>query len=47
MTSSRSIRVKFRNAVNFASSTYCNIECARGTFGGVDEKYKSGYLLFK
>lgn len=38
---------KFRNAVNFDSYTYCSIECARGTFGGVDEKYKSGYLLFK
>ena len=38
---------KFRDAVGFDSYTYCSLECARGTFGGVDEKYKSGYLMFK
>ena len=38
---------KFREAVNFGSSTYCTQECARGTYGGVEEKYKSGYLMAK
>lgn len=38
---------RFRDAVNFENYTYCSLECARGTFGGVDEKYKSGYLMFK
>ena len=38
---------KFRDAVGFENYTYCNIECARGTIGGVKETYKSGYLMFK
>ncbi len=38
---------KFRKAVNFGSYAYCSLECARGTFGGVSEKYKSAYLMAK
>ena len=38
---------KFRRAVNFDTYSYCNIECARGTYGGVSEKYSTGYLMFK
>ncbi|PZQ59289.1 MAG: TonB-dependent receptor [Sphingomonas taxi] len=38
---------KFREAVGLDSYTYCSIECAKGTYGGVDEKYGSGYLMFK
>ena len=38
---------KFRNAVNLDSYVYCSVECAKGTFGGVKEKYKSGYLMVK
>lgn len=38
---------KFRKAVGLDSYVYCSIECARGTFGGVDEKYKSGYLMVR
>ncbi|WP_315760712.1 TonB-dependent receptor [Sphingomonas sp. Y38-1Y] len=38
---------KFRNAVGFDSYGYCNIECAKGSYGGVKETYKSGYLMVK
>jgi TonB-dependent receptor len=38
---------KFRDAVNLDSYVYCSVECAKGTFGGVKEKYKSGYLMVK
>ncbi|MFV0624382.1 TonB-dependent receptor [Sphingomonas sp. ac-8] len=38
---------KFRSAVNFDSYQYCNVECARGAYGGVNEKYASGYLMVK
>jgi iron complex outermembrane receptor protein len=38
---------KFRSAVNFDSFQYCSVECAKGAFGGVEEKYKSGYLMAK
>lgn len=38
---------KFRDAVGFENYSYCNIECARGTIGGVKETYKSGYLMFR
>ena len=38
---------KFRDAVNFSSYQYCSVECAKGTYGGVDEKYKSGYVMVK
>jgi TonB-dependent receptor len=38
---------KFRSAVGLDNYAYCSIECARGTYGGVDEKYSSGYLMFK
>lgn len=38
---------KFREAVNFSSYQYCNLECAKGTYGGVDEKYTSGYAMVK
>ena len=38
---------KFRNAVGLDNYAYCSIECARGTYGGVDEKYKSGYLMVR
>lgn len=38
---------KFRRAVNFDTYSYCNIECARGTYGGVSEKYATGYLMVK
>ncbi len=38
---------KFRKAVNFDNYVYCSIECAKGTFGGVREKYGSGYLMVK
>ncbi|VVS96468.1 conserved exported hypothetical protein [Sphingomonas sp. EC-HK361] len=38
---------KFRSAVGLDSYVYCSVECAKGTYGGVDEKYKSGYLMVK
>jgi iron complex outermembrane receptor protein len=38
---------KFRNAVNLDSYVYCSVDCAKGTFGGVEERYKSGYLMVK
>jgi TonB-dependent receptor len=38
---------KFRKAVNFDSYQYCNLECAKGAYGGVDEKYTSGYAMVK
>lgn len=38
---------KFRSAVNLDSYVYCSIECAKGTYGGVNEKYGSGYLMVK
>ncbi|MFK3891376.1 TonB-dependent receptor [Sphingomonas sp. NPDC079357] len=38
---------KFRRAVNFDTYSYCNVECARGTYGGVSEKYSTGYMMFK
>jgi len=38
---------KFREAVGLDDYAYCSLECARGTYGGVYEKYKSGYLMFK
>ncbi|MGK6320836.1 TonB-dependent receptor [Sphingomonas sp. DT-204] len=38
---------KFRDAVNFSSYQYCSVECAKGTYGGVDEKYTSGYVMVK
>lgn len=38
---------KFRDAVNLDSYVYCSVDCAKGTFGGVKEKYKSGYLMVK
>ncbi|MDR6790014.1 TonB-dependent receptor [Sphingomonas sp. BE138] len=38
---------RFRSAVGLDSYAYCSIECARGTYGGVDEKYSSGYLMVK
>ncbi|MCW4461929.1 TonB-dependent receptor [Sphingomonas sp. BT-65] len=38
---------KFREAVNFSSYQYCSVECAKGTYGGVDEKYSSGYVMVK
>jgi len=38
---------KFRQAVNFSSYQFCSVECAKGTYGGVDEKYTSGYLMIK
>ncbi|MGH6615951.1 TonB-dependent receptor [Sphingomonas sp.] len=38
---------KFRNAVNLDSYAYCSVDCAKGTFGGVEERYKSGYLMVK
>ncbi len=38
---------KFRSAVNFDSFQYCSVECAKGTYGGVSEKYSSGYLMVK
>ncbi|NIJ19087.1 TonB-dependent receptor [Sphingomonas naasensis] len=38
---------KFRAAVGLDSYVYCSVECAKGTYGGVDEKYKSGYLMVK
>lgn len=38
---------KFRDAVGLDSYVYCSIECAKGTYGGVDEKYKSGYFMVK
>lgn len=38
---------KFRDAVGFASYPYCNLECAKGAYGGVKETYKSGYLMVK
>jgi TonB-dependent receptor len=38
---------KFRQAVGLDSYVYCSVECAKGTFGGVKEKYKSGYLMVK
>jgi len=33
--------------VNFDSFQYCSVECAKGTYGGVYEKYGSGYLMVK
>jgi len=36
---------KFRKAVNFGSYQYCSVECAKGTYGGVYEKYASGYAM--
>ncbi|WP_380783680.1 TonB-dependent receptor [Sphingomonas sp. R86520] len=38
---------KFRDAVGLDSYVYCSIECAKGTFGGVSEKYGSGYGMVK
>lgn len=38
---------KFRDAVNLSSYVYCSIECAKGTYGGVEEKYGSGYAMVK
>ncbi|KTT74666.1 hypothetical protein NS334_04590 [Sphingomonas endophytica] len=38
---------RFRSAVGLDSYAYCSIECARGTYGGVSEKYSSGYLMVK
>lgn len=38
---------KFREAVNFSSYQYCNVECGKGTYGGVDEKYSSGYVMVR
>ena len=38
---------KFREAVNFGSYQYCSVECAKGTYGGVYEKYGSGYAMVK
>ena len=38
---------KFRSAVNLDSYVYCSVECAKGTYGGVEEKYWSGYWMFK
>ncbi|WP_205412192.1 TonB-dependent receptor [Sphingomonas crusticola] len=38
---------KFRSAANLDSYVYCSVECAKGTYGGVDEKYRSGYLMVK
>lgn len=38
---------KFRSAVNFSGFQYCSVECAKGAFGGVEEKYGSGYLMAK
>jgi TonB-dependent receptor len=38
---------KFRKAVNFDSYQYCSVECAKGTYGGVYEKYASGYAMVK
>jgi TonB-dependent receptor len=38
---------KFRSAVNLDSYVYCSVECAKGTYGGVNEKYGSGYLMVK
>nr|WP_276046711.1 TonB-dependent receptor [Sphingomonas sp. GC_Shp_1] len=38
---------KFRDAVNLESYVYCSIDCAKGTYGGVEEKYTSGYAMVK
>ncbi len=38
---------KFRDAVGFGNYLYCNLECAKGAYGGVKETYKSGYLMVK
>jgi len=38
---------KFRQAVNFGSYQYCSVDCAKGTYGGVYEKYGSGYAMVK
>lgn len=38
---------KFRSAVGLDDYVYCNLECAKGTYGGVKETYGSGYLMFK
>ncbi|MDV3456210.1 TonB-dependent receptor [Sphingomonas sp. HF-S4] len=38
---------KFRTAVGLDSYVYCSVECAKGTYGGVQEKYGSGYLMVK
>ena len=38
---------KFRDAVGLDSYVYCSIECAKGTYGGVEEKYTSGYAMVK
>ncbi|WP_022686419.1 TonB-dependent receptor [Sphingomonas phyllosphaerae] len=38
---------KFRSAVGLDSYAYCSVECAKGTYGGVDEKYGSGYFMVK
>ncbi|MFS0772774.1 TonB-dependent receptor [Sphingomonas sp. 1P08PE] len=38
---------KFRSAADLDSYVYCSLECAKGTYGGVYEKYGSGYFLVK
>ncbi len=38
---------KFRSAIGLDGYVYCSVECAKGTFGGVEEKYSSGYLMTK
>lgn len=38
---------KFRTVVGLDSYVYCSVECAKGTYGGVEETYKSGYLMVK
>ncbi|MET3709472.1 TonB-dependent receptor [Sphingomonas trueperi] len=38
---------KFRQVTGLDNYVYCSVECAKGTYGGVDEKYASGYLMAK